>query len=262
MAIESPTTLDIALGDATTVPETEAWGAFQTLRNLKQDDPQFEPLRTRLGSYVSERRQYARPVFPTYTRQANQARESYLSGMFTKTLDQVIPAANLAELEKRASFHPDPEAFKQRTVNRSFLTALAGREIPPDQFDYVRTAYAKQSLGLKEDTSDKAVFAALQNRFAEDENSQRNLGEISKNSFVGTLTDTPITDPSTDIAALPERHREAAAAQIQSNVREARRVKRRLSPLIDSVMAGVEKELAADTGGVLQGGTENFDAVL
>ena len=260
-----PSALDIALGDATTIPETQAWGAFQTLRTLKPDDPQFTPLRESLGSYVSERRQYGRPVFPTYTRQANQARENYLSGLFTKPLDQVLPAANLAELDKRASFHPDPEAFKQRAATRSFLTALAGKEIPAEQYDYVRTAYAKQSLGLKEDTSDKAVFAAIKTRFTEDETSQSAIGELSKTAFLATLTGAAPTDPAPALASLPERHREAAAEQIQTNTREARRVKRRLTPYVDSVMSEVDKEakrLTEEIGMSNPGGSEQFAAAV
>jgi len=234
----TPTDLDIALGDLTTIPEETAWGAFQTLKAARTDpalaaDPNLSKNREALQSYVTERRSNGHELFPNVTAAANRQRNDTLAALYTKPLEEALPGASFSEIERRAAFTADPEEFKQRQVNRSFLSATLGRNITAEEYPFIRQIYAKQHLGLDKDTSEKAVFSALQTRFTEEATSQKTLTALAKQAFTETLEGKPRTAP--DLSAIPPRLRENVAAEISRTQREAARQKRQLRPTVDTI---------------------------
>ncbi|RYD32681.1 MAG: hypothetical protein EOP87_12385, partial [Verrucomicrobiaceae bacterium] len=258
------TSTEIALGDGTTVPESEAWSKYQALRTMPVDDPRHAILKKAVDSYVEERKLGGHKLFPTYTRAAQERQENYLKGLFTKPLDQALPTVSYLETERQASLSSDPDGFRQRSVLRAYMNAVAGREIPGEHFDHIRDAYARDHLGMQGDTSDKAVFQAMRGRYAEDDSTRQKLEGVSQETFIATLHGTKPPDQAAIIAGLPERHRDGAMQQIQANVREARRVKRRLEPMVDRLMAGIakEEERVTTPDGYRVGGSEDFDRLI
>ena len=167
-----PTELEIALGDKNTVTEDSAFGAYRTLQEAKTNpdlanSPHLETSRLALKSYVDERSKYGHELFPNVLAQQNKKRNEYLAGLYTKPLDQALDADTYANIDKVAKYTNDPEEFKQRAANRAYLSAVSGADIPLDKYDLTRTVYAQEHLGLSADTSDKAVFSAIQTRFKE-----------------------------------------------------------------------------------------------
>ena len=247
----TPSALDISLGDLTTVPEETAYAAYQTLQAARTDttlaaNPLLAQSRDALRSYVSERTANGHSLFPSVTETANRKRNDLLTGLYTKPLSEALPAENYAEIERRAGFTADPDEFKQRTINRAFLSATLGKEIPAEQYDSIRQIYARQHLGLKEDTSEKTVYSAIQSRFKEEQASTETLRSLSQSAFAGTFkpgATIPSTLTKEQLQAFPERLRENAAAQYSQNVREARRTKRRLTPIVDKIHSGILKNV-------------------
>jgi hypothetical protein len=265
LATDAPATeLDIALGDRTTVPELDAWTAFQTLRTGGPDldrplDDQGTTARAiareKLAAYTAERRQYGRPVFPVEAARANKARADYHRGLFLKPLEEALPPDSFAAMEARAKLASDPERYRARQVLKSYLSDVFGTKLAPEQFDQARAHFAKQHLGLKDDLGDKAVFAALRARYAEDEATMGTIDEASRKVFADTLTAPALSDPRKAWEAvaptIPERLRPAAREEFLANAREARRVKRKLEPGVTKA----EKTLRALRDTSLETGT-------
>jgi hypothetical protein len=169
----TPTDLQLVQGDATTIPEETAFAAYQTLREARTNpklaaNPALATSREALKSYVTERRRHGHDLFPSVTTAANRERNDSLAGLYTKPLEKALPQQAFADLTRKMEFVPDPETFKMREINRTFLSATVGQAIPPEKYDTIRTIYAKQHLGLDKDTSEAAVFTAIKTRFDEE----------------------------------------------------------------------------------------------
>lgn len=243
--------------------ETEAWGIFQSLKRSPEPQPgtphaeAYQAARERLTEYVTARRERGQSPFPRMEAIASKERDDYLAGLYLKPLEEALPVDALAEIDRRAQFSPEPETFRQRQVNRAFLSSVTGREIPSEHHDYVRAVYAKQQLGL-EDTSEAAVFSAIKTRFQEAAATGEKLSQLSRDAFVKIISGEASENPTREIAALPERHRAAAQAQLTANIREAHRARRRLRPVVDDILTSMTASAGEVEG--MGGGLENFEA--
>lgn len=165
---------------ASATAEDIAFGALTALEETTPDESLRPVLVDTVRSYAESRRLRGLPVFPNRTVKANAARNNYLRDIFVKPLDQVLPPEAAQKLTVREKLHPEPERYRAREVNRAFLSAIAGKPLTGDSLDLVRDRYAKEHLGLKGDTSDKAVFSAIRGRHLEDaEDSKKFSGAIS-----------------------------------------------------------------------------------
>ncbi len=258
----APTALEIATGERTTVDEITAWGAFQNLRaggpelDRPLDDAGTTPrqIATRnLQSYAAERREYGRPLFPTYSAQANKKRADYHRSLFTKPLADVLDPEAVARIDARAKLASDPDRYRSRAVLKSYLQDLTGTPIPPEKFDQVRGLFARQHLGLKEDTSDKAVFEALRARYTEEEATIGTIGKHSQEIFAATLAGkagNPLEAWNAVAPEIPERLRPAAREEFLANHRAARRLNRKLAPSVDKMAVTLKalRDTARETG--------------
>ena len=206
-----------------------------------------------MQTYTAERREYGRPLFPTYSAQANKARADYHRSLFTKPLADVLDPEAVARIDTRAKLARDPDRYRARAVVKSYLQDLTGSPIPPEKFDQVRGLFARQHLGLKEDTSDKAVFEALRARYTEEEATIGTIGKHSQEIFAATLagkTGNPLEAWAAVAPEIPERLRPAAREEFLANHRAARRLNRKLAPVVDKMATSLKalRDTARETG--------------
>lgn len=237
-------------------PEQAAFGSLVT---LEANDPALDaPLpdgttardraRTTLQDYVTTARANNHPLFPNLTRQANQKRTDYLTGLFTKPLADILPAPALTQLEARAAASPDPDTFRQREINRTYLSALVGRPLDGPSYELARSAFAKQHLGLDPVTTTDATFhAAIKTRLTEDTAATATTNTLRNTTFQSILQGK--TPPPPDLTTLPERHRPAAQDAIADARQEAHRIRRSILPKVNAAIplltraAELEKDL-------------------
>lgn len=244
----NPTDIQIAQGDATTIPEETAFAAYQTLREARTNpelaaSPALATSREALNSYVTERRKHGHDLFPNVTAAANRERNDSLAGLYTKPLDKALPEKAYADLTRKMEFVPDPEAFKMREINRTYLSATVGQAIPPEKYDTIRTIYAKQHLGLSKDTSEAAVFTAIKTRFDEEIGSTEKLREIAKGEFDAILGGTLPTELP-DLSTIPERLRPQVSDQILTTRRQSKERIRQVLPAVRSIEAKLREQVA------------------
>jgi hypothetical protein len=253
----TPTDLQLVQGDATSIPEETAFAAYQTLREARTNpelaaSPALATSREALKSYVTERRRHGHDLFPNVTTAANRERNDSLAGLYTKPLEKALPQQAFADLTRKMEFVPDPEAFKMREINRTFLSATVGQAIPPEKYDTIRTIYAKQHLGLDKDTSEAAVFTAIKTRFDEELGSTEKIREIAKGEFESILGGTlPTTLP--DLSAIPERLRPQVSDQILATRRQSKERIRQAMPAVREIMPALQAEAARLASGQMQG---------
>lgn len=237
-------------------PEQAAFGSLVT---LEANDPALDaPLpdgttardraRTTLQDYVTTARANNHPLFPNLTRQANQKRFDYLTGLFTKPLADILPAPALTQLEARAAASPDPDTFRQREINRTYLSALVGRPLDGPSYELARSAFAKQHLGLDPVTTTDATFhSAIKTRLTEDTAATATTNTLRNTTFQSILQGK--TPPPPDLTTLPERHRPAAQDAIADARQEAHRIRRSILPKVNAAIplltraAELEKDL-------------------
>lgn len=253
----TPTDLQLVQGDATTIPEETAFAAYQTLREARTNpelaaNPALATSREALKSYVTERRRHGHDLFPNVTTAANRERNDSLAGLYTKPLEKALPQQAFSDLTRKMEFVPDPETFKMREINRTFLSATVGQAIPPEKYDTIRTIYAKQHLGLDKDTSEAAVFTAIKTRFNEELSSTEKIREIAKGEFEFILGGTlPNTLP--DLSAIPERLRPQVSDQILATRRQSKERIRQAMPAVREIMPALQAEAARLASGEMQG---------
>ena len=253
----TPTDLQLVQGDATSIPEETAFAAYQTLREARTNpelaaSPALATSREALKSYVTERRRHGHDLFPNVTTAANRERNDSLAGLYTKPLEKALPQQAFADLTRKMEYVPDPEAFKMREINRTFLSATVGQAIPPEKYDTIRTIYAKQHLGLDKDTSEAAVFTAIKTRFDEELGSTEKIREIAKGEFESILGGTlPTTLP--DLSAIPERLRPQVSDQILATRRQSKERIRQAMPAVREIMPALQAEAARLASGQMQG---------
>ena len=258
--------LEVALGDATSVSEQTAWGAYQALKTnaAKLDAPLSDGSTMRsqaeasLRSYVGEVDAGKRPRFPTFSEQANRSRRTYHRNLFTKPLAEALDPVAFATLETRAKTSLDPDRYRSRQVLKSYLSDLHGQPIPSEHYDFARDRFARNNLGMTGDTSDKAVFAQLQKTNADEIATEKTMADATGNLFVSTLEGvagrsvfpmggeagaprrTPQAPPVDAKAewqkiapTIPEALRPKAEEQFLRTHREARRLAVKIRPAVD-----------------------------
>jgi hypothetical protein len=267
-----PSSLDIATGRKTTIPEDTAWGAFQTLKanpkTLDEPQPDGTTLRTRLtntvSSYYEERKAYGQKPFPTHAEQAVAARNAHHEKLFSglAQLDAALTPEQKAALDDRAKLAPDPDAYRARAVNFQYLRDL-GAPVTQDNYPIARSAYAVQ-LGLPSDADDKALYSAIGNR-------QRVATETTKtlSTAIQKAAQTVLMgDGRPDIrdqqlkellAATPEEHKSFVRQQFTNSWKDARDLARQAKPVVDQIMPLLLKGATAKEGSLQDAFGSHFE---
>ena len=244
---ETLSDLDLALGRD--LPEDDAFQAFQALQSngAHLDEPidgTGETMRRQatetLRSYTERSRAYDRPLFPKATAKANAQRNEFVRGLFTKDLVDVLPPEKHAILEARAKHATDPDAYRARQVLKSYLAQTTGAKISPRKFDFARQRFAKQ-LGMKGDLSDKSVFAEIQQRYREHDNTTKGLATIGNYIDEKVFSPDPeANDPAVItrrinelVSEFPERLQDDARLELLNHYRKTRDLKRTTKPIAD-----------------------------
>jgi hypothetical protein len=244
----------------TTIPIDPEQAAFGSLLTLEANDPELDrPLpdgtiprdrvRATLQDYVTRQQSNGLPLFPNVTAQANKKRTDYLTGLYTKPLEDLLDGPTLANLEKKAAYHPNPDAFRQREINRTYLSALVGRPLSGPGYEATRAAFATQHLGLTPNVDDTTFHQAVKTRILEDQAATTTTDTLRNQVFQSVLAGSAA--PEIDLTTIPERHRDAAVAAISDARLEARRMRRAVLPNVDRAIplltraAELEKDLKA-----------------
>lgn len=238
------------------IPEEQsAWGAYQFLRSHKQNPEEFEtkfneirtlrpdvdPLanaRQTLAAYTTRQRATGKPLFPTYAAQATAKRTEGLAKLYTEPLENTLAPDRFEKLQKQASFTANPEEFKLRAVNREFISTIAGKPIPAEQYPFVRAMYAKQHLKLSPNAGEAEVFNAIKTRITEDKTATEAVRTIAMEEMRASLEGNPRTAP--DLSAIPERLRLPVQEQILENRASARERIRQARPAVMEIMAKIK----------------------
>jgi hypothetical protein len=258
-----PSSLDIATGRKTTIPEDTAWGAFQTLKanpkTLDEPQPDGTTLRARLtdtvSSYYEERKAYGQKPFPTHAEQAVAARNAHHEKLFSglDKLDATLSPEQKAALDDRAKLAPDPDSYRARAVNFQYLRDL-GAPVTQENYPIARSAYAVQ-LGLPKDADDKALYNAIGNR-------QRVATETTKtlSTAIQKATETVLKGDGRPeirdeqlralIAATPEEHKSFVRQQFTNSWKDARDLARQAKPVVDQIMPLLLKGATAKEGSI------------
>lgn len=267
-----PSSLDIATGRKTTIPEDTAWGAFQTLKanpkTLDEPQPDGTTLRAKLtdtvSSYYEERKAYGQKPFPTHAEQAVAARNAHHEKLFSglDKIDSALSPEQKAALDDRAKLAPDPDAYRARAVNFQYLRDL-GAPVTQDNYPIARSAYAVQ-LGLPSDADDKALYNAIGTR-------QRVATETTKtlSSAIQKAAQTVLMgDGRPDIrdqqlkdllAATPEEHRSYVRQQFTNSWKDARDLARQAKPVVDQIMPLLLKGAIAKEGSLQDAFGSHFE---
>lgn len=273
-ATPTPTDLDLALGTQE-IPEAAAFSAFQSLQSNEPalDQPLDldgntgrQEARKTLKAYVDRSRAFNRPLFPEATARANKKRNEYTRRLFTEDLADVLDPEQHAALEQRAKHATNPEAYRSRQILKTYLNSAAGQTIPAGKFDFARDQFAAQ-LGLKDDTSDSAVFQEIRRRYQEHADTTAKLETVA-----GFIDDNVFsTNPAHNggdfitrrinelVGDFPERLQNDARSELLNHYRKTRDLKRTTKPVADRIvryigqamiLRGDEAAAATDTDGV------------
>jgi predicted GNAT family acetyltransferase len=238
-----PTTeLDLTLG-APIPNEEEAFRAWSDLTGEKTtgkplDAEYKQKAVSTWTTYRDLSKTYNRPLFPSKTSQhyakLRDQEKRLLSGV-DAIFDQ-LPADQSAALQKRlAAF---PKAARPNEIARTALYSLFqqqyGKAIKPDAYPALRDTYARQVLGLTDDTSDLAVYTEVKKRHDERLDLDKNLQQDTENLTRDALAGMPV-----DIKAQTELYQknypaplaEAATMELRTRVNEARRLHKSVEPI-------------------------------
>jgi hypothetical protein len=244
-----PSSIDIATGRKTTIPEATAWGAFQTLKAnpkvLDEPQPDGTTLRARLtdtvSSYYDERKANNQKPFPTYAAEAVAARNAHHEKLFSglDKLDAALSPEQKAALDDRAKLAPDPDAYRARAINFQYLRDL-GTPVTQENYPIARSAYAVQ-LGLPAEADDKALYNAIGNRQRVATETTKTLSKaIQKAAQTVLMGDgrPEIREQQLKdlLAATPDEHKSFVRQQFTNSWKDARDLARQAKPVVDQIM--------------------------
>lgn len=212
--------------------------------------------RAALEAYATHRRARALPLFPTQTAKASRERDTFLANLYTKAPEEFLPKADLDNLNAAAEASGDPENFKKGQLNRTFLSAITGKQLSGEAYALTRDLYARQHLGMTGPVTDAAFHGAMAARHTEDAAAGKAALAASSAAFAQALVGEPIDRAATAaaIAALPERHRPTARESIHAATRDAHEARRRNLPAVSHIAATVES-IVATPGDPVTGAT-------
>lgn len=212
--------------------------------------------RATLEAYATHRRARSLPLFPTQTAKASRERDTFLANLYTKAPEEFLPKADLDNLNAAAEASGDPENFKKGQLNRTFLSAITGKQLSGEAYALTRDLYARQHLGMTGPVTDAAFHGAMAARHAEDSTASQASLAASSAAFQQALIGEPVDRAAfaATVAALPERHRPTAQAGLHEAVREANAARRRNMPAVSRV-AGTVESIIATPGDAVTGAT-------
>ena len=231
------------------VPEETAFEAFTFLQASPerpevpgQSQEAFDAMRASLGAYVAKNRAQGTPIFPKESAELNKKRTDYLKKLYTEEPNTFLEGSQLAAYEETLKLTPDPDAYRARSANKTYLEALAGAPIPEDRFDFVRDQYARNAFQL-EDTSDKALFSTIKERYAQHDQAsdliQSNGSKLYQDALTGTSRDE-ITHfrKQAEESGIPEHLIDGSAEQLQAAFRQGQADRRDAMPLVKQIVTG------------------------
>lgn len=195
--------------------------------------PPPNPLRDYLRRYAADRESRGLKFFPKENAKANQKRIQYSRDLYLKSPEDLLTGDQLKAYEADLTEMPDPDSYRARQTNRAYFNLIAPTPIAPDRYDLVRDEYARAVLKL-DDTSDKAVFSAIQAQFQEEASAFDSLKPLAKEAFDKGLTGQPLSaaDRWRATAALPAKHKRNAREVLAAQHQEAQAMRRRLMPTV------------------------------
>jgi len=244
-----PSSIDIATGRKTTIPEATAWGAFQTLKAnpkvLDEPQPDGTTLRARLtdtvSSYYDERKANNQKPFPTYAAEAVAARNAHHEKLFSglDKLDAALTPEQKAALDDRAKLAPDPDAYRARAINFQYLRDL-DTPVTQENYPIARSAYAVQ-LGLPAEADDKALYNAIGNRQRVATETTKTLSKAIQKAMQTVLMGDGRPEIREQqlkdlLAATPDEHKSFVRQQFTNSWKDARDLARQAKPVVDQIM--------------------------
>ena len=252
--------------------EDQAFAAFNHLKDADDFAPEGSTLAQvnsaaldSLRAYTSSRKAKSLPLFPAQTARVNKDRNTYFKNLFTKEPAEFLEGDSLAAYEENSKLATDPQGYRATAAVQTFLNATAGQEIAPDRFEFVRDTYARQHLNLSEDTSDTAVFNAIQDRYHQHDATGKTIStlgsQIYQEALKGDGRDSAFTfRQQAKDAGITEELLESAVEQLQSAHQSAaalrRKVQRITRPILTSV--AIDNSLERDEDMQAQPGDERI----
>jgi hypothetical protein len=217
------------------------------------------------------------PLFPTITAQAAESQESELKKAFggLDALEKNLRPDQFNMLKAAASSEVDPEEYQARALNAAFLKTRVGRSIPPEHLSTFRDVYATQELGLTGAITDKAVYQAIQQRYADDDKDTSTVSAYSKSVAlkmldnvgkkqivlpdaeapgfprprVKDLTYSPTSEEiDSALSSVSERNRPQARKQLMGQVNELNRLFRKYGPVVNQIASTVDETTSGAFG--------------